>query len=181
MRVKLVTIDRTPVRVGNRIRRLMPSPLCIRRAVEADLPAIREANLASTRGLCADAYTPEQIEKWTSGRELDRYAPLVTPRFHCLVAVDDAVIGGFGTVDLEKSEISSLFVRPDYAGAGLAGSLLQQLEDISRERGLQALSLESTVNARGFYLKHGFQVLAPVIKRFSNGLEIDCFQMQKPL
>ena len=153
----------------------------IRRAIEADLPAIREAHLASIRGLCTGAYTPEQIQKWTSDRELDRYAPLVTPRFHCLVAVDDTALGGFGTLDLEKSEISSLFIRPEYAGAGLAGSLLQQLEGIAREQGLRLLSLESTVNARRFYLKHGYQVLAPAIKRFSTGLEIDCFQMQKPL
>lgn len=159
----------------------MPTAALIRRAVEADLPAIRETHLASIRGLCDAAYTPEQIGKWTSGRELDRYAALVTPRFHCLVAMDGTVLGGFGTVDLEKSEISSLFVRPDYAGAGLAGALLWQLEEVARERGLRSLSLESTVNARRFYLKHGYQVLAPVLKRFSNGLEIDCFQMQKPL
>ena len=159
----------------------MPSPIRIRRAIEADLPAIREAHLASIRGLCAEAYTPEQIEKWTSNRELDRYAPLVTPRFHCLVAVDGAGLGGFGTADMEKSEISSLFVRPECAGAGLASSLLQKLEDMAREHGLRELSLESTVNARRFYLKHGYQVLAPATKRFSNGLEIDCFQMQKRL
>lgn len=159
----------------------MSSAIRIRRAIETDLPAIRETHLASIRGLCAGTYSPKQIEKWTSNRELDRYAPLVTPRFHCLVAVDDTALGGFGTLDLEKSEISSLFVRPDYAGAGLAGSLMRQLESAAREHGLQALSLESTVNARAFYLKHGFQVLAPVVKRFSNGLEIDCFQMQKQL
>ena len=159
----------------------MPSTISIRRAVAADIPAIRETHLASIRGLCADAYTPEQIEKWTSDRELDRYAPLVTPRFHCLVAVSGAALGGFGTLDLEKSEISSLFVRPDYAGAGLAGSLLQQLESVAREQGLHTLSLESTVNACRFYLKHGYQVLTPAIKRFSTGLEIACFQMRKPL
>lgn len=159
----------------------MSSAIRIRRAVEADLPAIREAHLASIRGLCAGAYSPEQIDKWTSNRELDRYAPMVTPRFHCLVAMDDTALAGFGTLDLERSEISSLFVRPDYAGAGLAGSLMQQLESVARGHGLQTLSLESTLNARDFYLKHGFQVLAPVVKRFSNGLEIDCFQMQKQL
>jgi GNAT superfamily N-acetyltransferase len=159
----------------------MSSTIRIRRAVEADLPAIRETHLASIRSLCADAYTPEQIEKWTSNRELDRYTPLVTPRFHCLVAVDDTALGGFGTVDLEKSEISSLFIHPHYARAGLASRLLQLLEGVARERGLHALSLESTVNAHRFYLKHGYQILAPAIKQFSNGLEIDCFQMQKLL
>lgn len=159
----------------------MPSTIQIRRADQADLPAIRETHLASIRGLCSEAYTPEQIDKWTSNRELDRYAPLVTPRFHCLVAVDEAALGGFGTLDLEKTEISSLFIRPDYAGADLAGSLLRQLEVAAREHGLKGLSLESTVNARRFYLKHGYQVLAPAVKRFSTGLEIDCFQMHKPL
>jgi len=159
----------------------VPSTIRIRRAVAADLPAIRETHLASIRGLCADAYTPEQIERWTSNRELERYAPLVTPRFHCLVGMDEAVLGGFGTLDLEKSEISSLFVRPDYAGAGLAGSLLKRLGSIARGEGLQVLSLESTVNASRFYLKHGYRSLAPATKRFSNGLEIACFQMQKPL
>jgi putative acetyltransferase len=159
----------------------MPSNMRIRRAVATDIPAIRDTHLASIRGLCVDAYTPEQIEKWTSNRDLDRYAPMVTPRFHCLVAVDDTALGAFGTLDLEKSEISSLFTRPEYAGAGLAGSLLQQLEYVAREHGLQALNLESTVNARRFYVKHGYQVLESAIKRFSSGLEIDCFQMQKLL
>jgi GNAT superfamily N-acetyltransferase len=159
----------------------MSSAIRIRRAIATDIPAIRETHLASIRGLCGGAYTPEQIDKWTSNRDLDRYAPMVTPRFHCLVAVDDAALGGFGTVDLEKSEISSLFTRPEYAGAGLAGSVLRQLEEAAREHGLHTLSLESTINARRFYLKHGYQVLAPTTKRFSTGLEIDCFQMQKPL
>jgi GNAT superfamily N-acetyltransferase len=95
--------------------------------------------------------------------------------------VDDTALGGFGTLDLEKSEISSLFTRPEYAGAGLGSSLLRQLESVAREHGLQALTLESTVNACRFYLKHDYQVLAPATKRFSTGLEIDCFQMQKLL
>lgn len=153
----------------------------IRRAAAADIQAIHEVHMASIRGLCREAYTPEQIEKWTSNPDLKRYAPLVTPRFHCLVATDAAGLHAFGTLDLEKSEISSLFVRPDYAGAGLGGLLLRRLETVASERGFAALELESSVNACRFYSKHGYQTLHPARKRFSSGLEIECVRMRKEL
>nr|WP_245176178.1 GNAT family N-acetyltransferase [Cupriavidus sp. AcVe19-6a] len=92
----------------------------------------------------------------------------------CLL--DDAVIG---FVDAEPGEVTRLFVLPEAAGAGLGRRLLEIGIEQARVNHSGPIRVEATINAVGFYLKHGFKVL----KRgyFSHGLggePIEIVQME---
>ncbi|HET7394958.1 MAG TPA: GNAT family N-acetyltransferase [Gammaproteobacteria bacterium] len=158
-----------------------PANSVIREAVLMDIPAIHRVHMASIRGLCASAYSPDTIEAWASNPDMGRYRRMLAPGCRCLVAIEAADICGFGSLELGKSRLASLFVHPDYAGSGVGGALLKQLEALALESGIDNLHLEASLNARGFYEVHGYKVYRMAKHCFSTGLEMDCAEMRKSL
>lgn len=49
----------------------------------------------------------------------------------------------------------------EFAGQGVGAGLLDRLEGLMRERGLRSIHLEASSNARGFYLRRGYQASGP--------------------
>ncbi|MGH8370030.1 MAG: GNAT family N-acetyltransferase [Gammaproteobacteria bacterium] len=155
--------------------------IAIRAATPTDIPAINQVHMASIRGLCASAYSPDTIEAWASNPDMGRYQRMMAPGARCLVAVAADVICGFGSLELEKSRLASLFVHPDHAGSGVGGALLKRLEALALESGIDSLRLEASLNARGFYEVHGYKMYRMAKHCFSTGLKMDCAEMQKSL
>ena len=152
----------------------------IRDANLTDIPEIHRMHKASIKELCASSYSPEIIEAWASNPNMDRYSKILGPGFMCLVATKQDVVCGFGSIDINKSLLASLFIHPDYAGTGVGALLLHALEEAAVAQGLSSLSIESSLNALRFYEKHGYETQKTGKTRFSTGLELDCAYMQKP-
>lgn len=80
--------------------------------------------------------------------------------------VDDnpAGCGGVQLYDLAYAEIKRLYVRPQYRGLGLAKRLLQHLVNVSEQRGIRVLRLETGIHqtdAISLYEHLGFQRIPP--------------------
>ncbi len=73
-----------------------------------------------------------------------------------------------GFVDAEPGEVTRLFLLPETAGTGLGRRLLEIGIERARAGHVGAIRLESTMNAEGFYRKHGFRSLGR--GHFSHGL-----------
>ena len=151
----------------------------IRDATLADIPEIHRVHKASIEKLCAASYSPTIIEAWASNPNMDRYAKILGPGFKCLLATKQGVVCGYGSIDITKSLLASLFIHPDHAGGGVGALLLHALEAAAVEQGLTNLSIESSLNAKKFYEKHGYEAHKTGKTRFSTGLELDCAYMQK--
>jgi N-acetylglutamate synthase-like GNAT family acetyltransferase len=78
-----------------------------------------------------------------------------TDRF--VVAEDDGRIVGFGALDIGKANVTSVFVDPRYARAGIGSRILAALEGIARRAGLASVGLQAAGNAVDFYNKAGYQ------------------------
>lgn len=74
-----------------------------------------------------------------------------------LVAELDNRIIGFGGIDVQASEqVKWLYLLPQHQGAGVGSEILQRLERIGLNAGLEYLRLHSAPGAVNFYLRHGY-------------------------
>jgi GNAT superfamily N-acetyltransferase len=62
------------------------------------------------------------------------------------VGQDAVGMGALRLVDRDVAEIKRMYVMPDYRGAGVAGRILEELEQCARGHGLRAIRLDT--NAR---------------------------------
>lgn len=77
-----------------------------------------------------------------------------------LVAQTDGGIIGFGGIDVNATEqVKWLYLLPQHQGIGVGSEILQRLEGIGLEAGLNSLRLHSAPGAVEFYERHGYRAL----------------------
>ena len=76
---------------------------------------------------------------------------------HVLASLRDEPVGT-GRL-LPDGQIGRLAVGADWRGAGVGGAMLALLIEEARERGFQAVTLNSQLHACGFYEAFGFQAI----------------------
>ncbi|MCC7436278.1 GNAT family N-acetyltransferase [Candidatus Nomurabacteria bacterium] len=79
-----------------------------------------------------------------------------------LVTEEDEKIIGYITVvcDSGVGQIEPLMVDPDKKGQGIGSQLLQEAENLAKDKGIHKLWLETGKDwkAKDFYLKHGYAI-----------------------
>ncbi len=88
---------------------------------------------------------------------------------------------GFGILDIENSEISAIYINPDAAGTGIGTKLLNELEITARNSKISKITVHSTLNAKGFYLKYGYIDQELTLHSLPNGSKLECVRMIKEL
>ena len=135
------------------------SAVSIRPYTLADLDLLIALFNGAVRRVASRDYTPAQIAAWAPDTP-DRaaWAARLGGR-PTLVAEMDGVIAGFS--DLEPDgHIDMLFVDADHQGRGVAGALLDRIETMAREQGLERLFTEASITARPVFEHRGFHVEA---------------------
>lgn len=126
----------------------------LRPARAGDGAALFEVTRLSVAGLAKGAYSPAQIEGWMGARTPATYEGLIA-KGGVTVAERDGLIVGF--VDAGPGEVTRLFLVPDAAGAGLGARLLEIGIGQARAGHAGPIKVEATMNAEGFYRRHGFR------------------------
>lgn len=126
----------------------------VRKASPDDAEAICRVHKASVRGLCATAYSPQQIEAWIGPRVADDYRRAMMAGGEVMRVAENADrVVGFASS--RETMLLALYVEPEL-GRGAGRLLLHAAEDDVRSCGVAILSLEATMNAVPFYEKHGY-------------------------
>jgi predicted GNAT family N-acyltransferase len=130
-----------------------------------DAETVFEITKASIGGLAGETYSRNQIENWMGERTPTFYQELIA-NGRMTVCLRNAVVVGF--VDAEPGEVTRLFMLPEAAGLGLGRRLLEIGIAQARLGHSGPIKLEATINAEGFYQRHGFRSM----KRgyFSHGI-----------
>jgi len=133
----------------------------LRLATATDSAAVAAIFHEAIRVLAAADYPPDQIEAWAGAPDPARWrARISDPRRELWIAEIDGSVAGF--CDLEADgHVDTLYVHPNFAGRGVASSLLQQIEARAAARGLSRLYTEASLTARPVFTRHGFVVIAP--------------------
>jgi putative acetyltransferase len=150
----------------------------VRRAMLEDAVAICDLHKASVRGLCAAAYSSEQIEAWLAPRVAGDYRKAMTVGGETMFVGQRAkCIVGFTSI--KASMLIGLYVDPD-DGRGAGRILLQAAEAHARSSGTAVLTLQATLNAVTFYQRRGFSLdrHGTVLR---GGLELPVVEMSKTL
>ncbi|MCU1758486.1 GNAT family N-acetyltransferase [Pseudomonas sp. 14P_8.1_Bac3] len=128
-------------------------PFTLRSAQPGDGQAVFDVTRQSIAGLANGRYTPEQLSGWMGDRTPAFYEQLIL-RGRMVVAVHQDRIVGF--VDSEPGEVTRLFLLREASGTGLGAELLKIGIANAHAPGLRVIKVESTLNAEGFYKRHGF-------------------------
>ena len=165
----------------------------LRPARADDGEAIVDVHVASIRELGKEAYDPDQVDAWASNKHPGRY-PLEDETVHTVVAerrtsgtgetdepeADATRLAGFGWVDLEKGEITAVYVHPEDTHRGVGRKVVGELERAARAAGLESLFLYASLNAREFYERLGYDVHS-VIEQEIWGERLESVRMRKRL
>ena len=153
----------------------------IRKASEADKENISNLHIASIKKLCSNHYTHEQLNAWTSVLTPSVYDQALKKKI-VLVAYDSQQnLLGLGILDIENSEISAIYINPDVAGKGIGTTLLNELELTARSSKIIRITVHSTLNAKNFYMNHGYIDQELTFHSLPNGSKLECVRMIKDL
>ncbi len=152
--------------------------ITLRRATPADCEQIARLHEASIRGLGITSYTPEQVDSWASHLTPERYLPAIERNDFLLATIEDEVVG-FG--ELNGDEIAAVYISPTYARRGIGRMLTEELLRLARERGIEYLHLNASMNGVPFYEAIGFTAIESTTWHSRGGLEMPCLRMGKRL
>jgi GNAT superfamily N-acetyltransferase len=122
-----------------------------------------------TRPGDADAISKVIVQALTETNSRD-YAPEIIARLTCSFTPDavqtlldgktmfTAELAGrvVGTASLDEARVRMVFVAPDVQGLGVGRALMAAVMAAARERGVDVLSLRSSITAEAFYARLGF-------------------------
>jgi len=127
----------------------------IRRATAADAEVVRKIVLLALRETNARDYPSSVIERLVLTLP-DRVASNLETWCAFVAIVSGRVVG---TGSLNGQTVSSVYVHPDYQGRGIATKLMDAVEDAANAQSQATLSVQSSITARSFYAKRGFEIV----------------------
>ena len=127
-----------------------------------DAVAVHAVHVRAVRELCSGRYEPEVIDGWPHGRVPEAYlAPIRSGAL--FVARVGSRLAGFG--EAAPGEVLAVYVDPELGGRGVGAALLAHAILRTGMGSDGAVRLESTLNAVGFYERHGFDAIGPATAR----------------
>ncbi|MEM8512530.1 putative acetyltransferase [Massilia sp. MP_M2] len=154
-------------------------PIC-RAATAADLAALWVLRTRAVRASCAAHYPAAVIETWCASAPPASF-PVLVRLGGAMVAEEDGELAGFAVLDLASGEVDAAFVDPAHQGRGIALDLLQRLDVLAQECGLQRLFLSASLNAVAFYERAGFVRVRDEVYAHRSGIGIASVFMEKML
>ena len=153
----------------------------IRNASDTDKKNISKLHILSIMRLCSKHYTHEQLSAWTSVLTPSVYGQALKEKIFLVSHDSNQDLMGLGILDIQNAEISAIYIHPDAVGNGIGTELLCKLEEIARNNNIVKISVHSTLNAKGFYQRHGYLNHGLTFHRLSNGSKLECVRMFKDL
>ena len=128
--------------------------------VKADVLDAKQLTAIALQSKAFWGYSNELIESWEEDLT-------VTPKMFedwniYKYATDDEIVGFYilNRANIRTSFLEFLFVSPKFIGQGIGTQLLNHANNYCIKGGCAILNVLSDPNAKSFYAKHGFKVIA---------------------
>jgi putative acetyltransferase len=163
----------------------MDDQIRIELAQPEDAAAIAEIHYAAVHQTARSFYPEGVINDWSRPINLDRIerikGAIENPDEWMIVARQDNLTVGFGSIVSEGNELRSLYVYPSFGRRGIGARILIELEHEARSLELPCLQMDASINAEAFYCKHGFEIVEHATHKLASGQEMACVKMRKVL
>lgn len=158
----------------------MPPDFSIRPARPEDAGQIARVHQRAIRLLARESYSAAELESWADGVKVAYYRLRIedTPHFELAEDGGGAVIG-FAAV--RDDEMWLLYIDPDWARRGIGSALLRRAEANLLDAGHEDIWVQSSLNARTFYAKHGYLEQETFDAPTRGGLALKAVRMTKRL
>lgn len=157
----------------------------MRPALDGDAEDIVRVHFAAVHTTAAGFYPRAVLESWSREPDEQRFARFrgaIAERSELILVADlGGTVVGFGAMDVSSGEVRAVYVHPSMGRRGVGGLILTELEHRARAHGVTSVRLDASVNAEGFYLRHGYVVVERGTHRLPNGIEMSCVMMMKAL
>lgn len=129
--------------------------LLLRLAEPEELPDILQLQALSLRILLAPTMDSETLESLIQHQQLERekLGELI------LVATCNHDLVGFVAIQTLQSQISGLFVHPDFVRQRIGSELLLAAEEVMRRKNRRSLTVMASEYAKPFYKHMGFKTV----------------------
>lgn len=155
----------------------------IRRACIEDALGIHLAHIKSIQDVCSKEHSPEEIKVWGHRAfKEDQRINSINNQIVFVVVIENA-IQGYGHLklysenEIKKAHILGLYLAPSAIGLGIGKSLLLNLLIEAKKNNATEVTLESTLNAKEFYLKNNFRDLGEIKSIILDDQPIRCIPM----
>lgn len=116
-------------------------------------------------------YASEIIARLTRGFAPDAIRMLMDTRTMFTAELAGRIVG---TASLGKAVVRTVFVAPDVQGRGVGRSLMAAVIAVARERGIDVLSVPSSVTAEAFYARLGFKSVRDAFHGDERSIIMEC-------
>ncbi|MEO1222494.1 MAG: GNAT family N-acetyltransferase [Pseudomonadota bacterium] len=156
-------------------------PYSLRPFETGDAPALAALTLEAIRSNGAQAYSPEQVEAWSSGHiDPARFVARAKDGHQIFVMADENGEPAAYALLEPDGHLDMLYCAPAHAGQGLASQLLGHAEKQAHRMGATRLHTEASELARTPFERAGYTLLER--RDFElRGIMIHNYAMEKPL
>jgi putative acetyltransferase len=164
----------------------------VRDAEPDDAETVAAAHVAAIEELGPAAYDDAQVAAWAERPGgADPYREQARDEDHTFVVGEQGShVVGFGHLvppgkreegREHVGEVRAVYVHGEHVRDGVGTALLEHLEAAARERGLRSLELTASMNAVGFYERHGFERVEETVHETTGGVALAVVVMRKVL
>ncbi len=132
----------------------------IRRYRQKDCKEIVLLFYDTVHSVNASHYTESQLAAWAPEvEEIDLMGwDKSFNEQHTIIAEENNMIVGFGNIN-NTGYLDKLFVHKKFQKQGIAREILDQLEQYAKHKEVKFIITESSITAKGFFEKYGYQVI----------------------
>ena len=135
--------------------------IVIRRATRDDAAQACQVLVRSIREICAKDYGHDEaiLAQWCANKTVENVtAWIISPEHYFPVAeVSPLGIVGVGLLSVAAGQIALCYLVPEVLHQGVGKRLLTAMEAQAKAAGHTQVILSSSITARGFYLRNGYQ------------------------
>jgi putative acetyltransferase len=155
----------------------METTVSFRTAQLNDLAAMQQLYVDTIMTVCARDYTDEQLKIWASGIEnIRRWEDVISGQY-CVLAEISGKLAGYATLH-NGTYIDLFYVSRDFQGQGIAGRIMQQINEEAIRLGASELTANVSITARPFFEHCGFEMITEQHNLIS-GVDIINYRMRK--
>ena len=137
------------------------------------------------RGNASDFYSKDTLDDWSPPISEERISEfknrISETKPIALLAYYDEKPVGFGIFNLKLQKIGAIYAKAAYTKRHVGISLLTKLEKLAIQNGCKKLDLDSSLNAKAFYEKHGFVSISEGYFTLPSGRQMKSVSMSKML